>query len=79
MASQRQWKKEGWGQKTPRTGYFREENWEGGRPPCNPIYIYIISIIKVNHTLYAQKEIPSWGSKVHIQLRCCLSVGIAPD
>jgi hypothetical protein len=38
-ASQRQWKKEGWVKKTPRTGYFGEENWEGGGPPYKPIYI----------------------------------------
>jgi hypothetical protein len=38
-ASQRQWKKGGWGQKTPRTGYFGGEDWEGGGQPYKPIYI----------------------------------------
>jgi hypothetical protein len=31
-------KKGGWGQKAPRTGYFGEENWEGGGPPYKPMY-----------------------------------------
>jgi hypothetical protein len=26
---------------TPRTGYFEEEDWEGGGPPYKPTYIYI--------------------------------------
>jgi hypothetical protein len=30
------------GKKTPRTGYFEEEDWEGGGQPYEPIYIYII-------------------------------------
>jgi hypothetical protein len=34
-------KKGGWGQKTPRTGYFGEENWDGGSLPYKPIYIFI--------------------------------------
>jgi hypothetical protein len=33
--------KRGWGKKTPTTGYFGEEDWEGGGQPYKPIYIYI--------------------------------------
>jgi hypothetical protein len=41
-ASRRQWTKGGWGKKTPRTGYFGEEDWEGGGKPISPyVYIYI--------------------------------------
>jgi hypothetical protein len=29
-----------WGKKMPRTGYFGEENWEGGGLLYKPIYIY---------------------------------------
>jgi hypothetical protein len=32
-------KKGGWGKKTPRTGYFGEEDWEGGGQRYKPIYI----------------------------------------
>jgi hypothetical protein len=39
MASQRQWKKGGWLQKTHRNGFFGEENWEGGGPQYKPIWI----------------------------------------
>jgi hypothetical protein len=32
--------KGGWGKKTPRTGYFGGEDWEGGGQPYKYIYIY---------------------------------------
>jgi hypothetical protein len=31
-------KKGGWGKKTPRTGYFGGEDWEGGGQPYKPIH-----------------------------------------
>jgi hypothetical protein len=38
---------ERWVQKTPRTGYFGGEDWEGGGPPYKPThtYIYMSSLI----------------------------------
>jgi hypothetical protein len=47
MASQRQWKKGGWGEKTHRTGYFGGEDREGGGEPYKPIYIYIYIYIYI--------------------------------
>jgi hypothetical protein len=44
MALQRKWNKGGWVQKTPRTGYFGGEDWEGSGPLHKPIYIYIYII-----------------------------------
>jgi hypothetical protein len=37
--------KGGWGKKTQKTGYFSEENWEGGGPPYKPMCIYIYNVI----------------------------------
>jgi hypothetical protein len=31
-------KKGGWGKKTPRTGYFGGEDWEGGGQPYKPVH-----------------------------------------
>jgi hypothetical protein len=36
-------KKRGCGKKTPRTGYFGGEDWEGGGQPYKPIYVYVRS------------------------------------
>jgi hypothetical protein len=34
------------GQKTPKTGYFGEENWEGGGQPYKPTYKYIVTCVR---------------------------------
>jgi hypothetical protein len=47
-------KKEGWGKKTPRTGYFGREDWEGGRQPYKPIHIYlhVSECVTLSHLFY---------------------------
>jgi hypothetical protein len=47
-------KKGGWGKKTPRTGYFGGEDWEGDGQPYKPIYIVLCSrkVTSLHITLY---------------------------
>jgi hypothetical protein len=65
--------KRGWGQKTPRTVYFGEENWEGCGPPYKPIYITRFGSRPVDRSYRASKQVVCiFPEHVRVNANLCL-------